>query len=76
MDTSFVGLARHQFCRYLAENAFSYCGEKGKPLSSEPCPADTDNGGQPTAALVAGLEDQRPALWGGGGRGWGAVSLD
>lgn len=27
-NTSFVGLAGDQFCRYLGEKAFSYCGEK------------------------------------------------
>lgn len=27
-NTCFVGLARDQFCRYLGEKAFSYCGER------------------------------------------------
>lgn len=31
--TSLVGLAGHQFCRYLGEKALSYCGEKGESPS-------------------------------------------
>lgn len=35
-NTSFVGLARDQFCRYLGEKAFSYCGEKDeKPYETQ-----------------------------------------
>lgn len=33
--TSFVGLAGDQFCRYLGEKAFSYCGEKDENLCEE-----------------------------------------
>lgn len=38
-NTSFVGLAGHQFRRYLGEKAFSYCGEKDENLSDaqRPC---------------------------------------